>query len=50
MASGLVTAALGFIVWTGWPLSALRVIDTFVAIELLCRGWAWVMFALAVRG
>jgi uncharacterized membrane protein HdeD (DUF308 family) len=49
VASGLVTTALGFIVWSGWPLSALWLIGTFVAIELLCRGLAWVMFAFAVR-
>ena len=32
-----------------WPPSALWVIGTFVAIELLFRGWAWVMFAFALR-
>ncbi len=46
---GIVTALLGVFVWSAWPLSALWVIGTLVAIELLCRGWAWVMFALAAR-
>jgi uncharacterized membrane protein HdeD (DUF308 family) len=48
-AGGIVTALLGVYVWTAWPFSALWMIGTFVAIELLCRGWAWVMFAFAAR-
>ena len=47
--SGIVTAFLGVYVWVAWPVSALWVIGTLVAIELLSRGWAWVMFAFAVR-
>lgn len=48
-AGGIVTAFLGVLVWRAWPFSALWLIGTFVAIELLSRGWAWVMFALAAR-
>ena len=47
--SGIVTAFLGVFVWRAWPFSALWLIGTFVAIELLSRGWAWLMFALAAR-
>jgi uncharacterized membrane protein HdeD (DUF308 family) len=47
--SGIVTALLGVYVWAAWPVSALWVIGTLVGIELLSRGWAWVMFAFAVR-
>jgi uncharacterized membrane protein HdeD (DUF308 family) len=46
---GIVTALLGVLIWAEWPSSALWVIGTFVAIDLLCHGWAWMMFALAVR-
>jgi uncharacterized membrane protein HdeD (DUF308 family) len=46
---GAVSLALGILIWTGWPSSALEVIGTFVGIILIFRGWAWVMFALAVR-
>ncbi|MFI5167800.1 MAG: HdeD family acid-resistance protein [Thermoanaerobaculales bacterium] len=49
VAGGIVTALLGVIVWSTWPFSALWVIGMFVAIELMCRGWAWVMFAVAAR-
>ena len=48
-AGGIVTAGLGVFVWSSWPISALWVIGTFVAIELICRGWAWTMFAFAAR-
>ena len=47
--SGVVTAALGVLVWSGWPMSALWLIGTCVGVELLLRGWAWVMFAFAAR-
>lgn len=46
---GIVTALLGVAIWIMWPFSALWVIGMFVAIELMCRGWAWVMFAGAAR-
>ena len=49
VAGGIVTALLGVIVWSTWPISALWVIGVFVAIELIFRGWAWVMFAVAAR-
>jgi uncharacterized membrane protein HdeD (DUF308 family) len=46
---GGITALLGAMIWAQWPSSALWVIGTFVGIDLLFRGWAWVMFALAAR-
>ncbi|TAM48135.1 MAG: HdeD family acid-resistance protein [Acidobacteria bacterium] len=49
VAGGIVTALLGVAIWIMWPFSALWVIGMFVAIELMFRGWAWVMFAGAAR-
>ncbi|HVN76296.1 MAG TPA: DUF308 domain-containing protein [Thermoanaerobaculaceae bacterium] len=46
---GIVTTLLGVIIWRTSPFSALWVIGMFVAIELMFRGWAWVMFAVAAR-
>jgi uncharacterized membrane protein HdeD (DUF308 family) len=46
---GIVTAVLGGLIWAQWPSSAVWVIGTFVAIDLLLRGWAWIMFAFAAR-
>ncbi len=49
VAGGIVTALLGVAIWIMWPFSALWVIGMFVGIELMFRGWAWVMFAGAAR-
>lgn len=46
---GLVSLALGVLIWAKWPGDSLLIIGTFVGIALLFRGWAWVMFALAVH-
>jgi uncharacterized membrane protein HdeD (DUF308 family) len=46
---GVITLALGVMIWANWPESSLLVIGTFVGIALVFRGWAWVMFALAVH-
>jgi uncharacterized membrane protein HdeD (DUF308 family) len=49
VAGGILTALLGVAIWIMWPFSALWVIGMFVAIELMFRGWAWVMFAFGAR-
>jgi uncharacterized membrane protein HdeD (DUF308 family) len=46
---GVIALILGAMIWKEWPESSLLVIGTFVGIILVFRGWAWVMFALAVR-
>src|SRR5207248_4407466 len=46
---GAVAALLGVLIAAEWPSSAAWVIGTFLGIDLLLRGWAWVMLALAVR-
>ncbi|OGV67951.1 MAG: hypothetical protein A2498_02850 [Lentisphaerae bacterium RIFOXYC12_FULL_60_16] len=46
---GIVSALLGALIAAEWPLSAVWVIGTFVAIDLLFRGWAWIMFAFTAR-
>lgn len=47
--NGLVTLALGIIVWGGWPASGFWVLGLFVGINLMMSGWARVMLALALR-
>jgi uncharacterized membrane protein HdeD (DUF308 family) len=47
---GVVTVLLGAMLWGEWPETALWFIGLCVCIELLFRGWTWVMFALTVRG
>jgi uncharacterized membrane protein HdeD (DUF308 family) len=46
---GAITLVLGIVLWRSWPESALWFIGLCVGIELLFRGWAWVMLALAIR-
>jgi len=50
LTSGVITALLGLLIWTQWPLSGLWVIGLFVGIELIFCGWSWVMLGLAARG
>jgi uncharacterized membrane protein HdeD (DUF308 family) len=47
--TGLLTLALGLIVWGGWPVSGLWVIGLFIGIQMIFGGWARVMLALALR-
>jgi uncharacterized membrane protein HdeD (DUF308 family) len=49
VAGGVVSVLLGILIFREWPFSALWVVGTFVAIELLMRGSSWVMFAFALR-
>lgn len=46
---GTVSVLLGVLIWADWPSSADWVIGTFVGIDLIFRGWSWVMFGLAVH-
>ena len=47
--SGLVSVALGVMIWRDWPEASLWVIGTFAGIDLAFAGWATVMLGLAVK-
>lgn len=47
--NGFVSFILGCIIYSGWPLSCLWVIGTFVGVDILLVGWAWVMLALQAK-
>ncbi len=47
--NGLVTLALGIIVWGGWPASGFWILGLFVGVSLMVSGWARVMLALALK-
>jgi uncharacterized membrane protein HdeD (DUF308 family) len=49
MANGIITLALGVLVWGGWPVTAFWVLGVFIGVNLLFSGWARVMLALALR-
>jgi uncharacterized membrane protein HdeD (DUF308 family) len=47
--SGIVSLALGILIWTEWPYSAHWLIGLFIGIDLLFVGWFWIMLSLAVK-
>jgi uncharacterized membrane protein HdeD (DUF308 family) len=46
---GIITLALGYIIWNGWPSGSLWIIGTFVGISMVMTGISRLMMALAVR-
>lgn len=47
--SGVVSLALGILIWAEWPVSGLWVIGLFVGIDLIIMGWIWVTLAISAR-
>jgi uncharacterized membrane protein HdeD (DUF308 family) len=47
--NGVVTLALGILIWRHWPSSGLNVIGLFVGIEMVLYGWSLVMLAIAAK-
>ncbi len=47
--SGLLSLALGIVIWGGWPATAFWVLGLFVGIHLLFMGLSRIMLAVAVR-
>jgi uncharacterized membrane protein HdeD (DUF308 family) len=47
--NGVLSIVLGIALWVHWPWTGLWFIGFAIAIELIFRGWAWVMVALALR-
>ena len=48
--NGVISLALGVMIWRQWPESSLWVIGLFVGIDLLFNGWSLIMLALTLRG
>ena len=49
MFNGVVSIALGMLIWMGLPGTAAWAIGLLVGIELLFTGWVMIMFALSIR-
>jgi uncharacterized membrane protein HdeD (DUF308 family) len=47
--SGLITFALGIMIWQRWPEESYWVIGLFVGIDLIFIGWSWVMLGMALK-
>ena len=46
---GVITLALGNMIWRQWPLSGLWVIGLFIGIQMILNGWSLVMLALSLK-
>lgn len=47
--NGIVSLALGVMIYRQWPVSGTWVIGLFVGIEMIFNGMAWFMFSLALK-
>jgi uncharacterized membrane protein HdeD (DUF308 family) len=47
--NGIVTLALGIMIWQQSPISGLWVIGTFIGIDLIFNGWLYVLIGTNVR-
>lgn len=47
--NAIVSILLGILIWVHWPTSGLWFIGLAVGIELIIRGWSWIMLAFAIR-
>ncbi len=46
---GAITLGLGILLWMEWPWSGVWFIGLAVGVSLVLRGWAYIMFALAIH-
>jgi uncharacterized membrane protein HdeD (DUF308 family) len=47
--AGLVSIAVGLIIWLGWPMSTAFALGTLAGVSLIFSGWTYVMMAMAAR-
>lgn len=47
--NGLITLALGVLIWAQWPVSAFWVLGLFFGIDLILSGWTLISISLAAR-
>jgi uncharacterized membrane protein HdeD (DUF308 family) len=47
--SGIVTFALGWMVYKQWPVSGLWFIGLYLGIDMILNGWTWIMLSLGLR-
>lgn len=47
--SGIVSLALGLLIWAEWPTIGLWLIGVFIGIDLIITGWFWIMLSLVAK-
>jgi uncharacterized membrane protein HdeD (DUF308 family) len=50
LVSGIIDLVLGVLIWHDYPASALWVIGLFVGINMVFRGFNWIVLGLSLRG
>jgi uncharacterized membrane protein HdeD (DUF308 family) len=49
LVAGIVSIAVGLIIWRGWPMSTAFALGTLAGVSLIFSGWSYVMIAMAAR-
>jgi uncharacterized membrane protein HdeD (DUF308 family) len=49
LVNGIITLALGIMIWHQIPFSGLWVIGTFLGIDLISNGWVYLLIGLSIR-
>lgn len=49
LASGIITALAGVVIYLGWPVNSLWILGLFLACDLFIQGWSMFAFGLAIR-
>lgn len=49
LVSGIISLALGILIWAEWPMSGFWLIGLFIGIDLIFIGWFWIMLSLVAR-
>lgn len=47
--SGLISLALGILIWAEWPTIGLWLIGLFIGIDLIFVGWFWIMLSIVAK-
>ena len=47
--SGIVSLALGLLIWAEWPAVGLWLIGLFIGIDLIFAGWFWIMLSMVAK-
>ncbi len=46
---GVITLALGILLWAQWPVAGLWFLGLALGVSLVLRGWSYIMVAMAVK-
>lgn len=47
--SGIISFALGMLIWAEWPTIGLWLIGLFIGIDLIFLGWFWIMLSIMAK-